>query len=123
MTRTGSGADELRARSGEEGSAAVTAISVVAATVLVTAAVLSGCGAVLAHQRAVSAADAAALAAADTASGLVPGEPCTQASRVATAGGAELAECSVAEGRASVEVVVAVGPLTMPARSRAGPPP
>ncbi|WKK70823.1 helicase [Rathayibacter oskolensis] len=110
-------------RSREEGSAAVAAISVVAATVLVTAAVLSGCGAVVAHQRAVAAADAAALAAADTASGLLPGEPCDEASRLATAGGAELTACALDGETASVEVAVAVGPLTLRARSRAGPPP
>ncbi|SMH46182.1 helicase/secretion neighborhood TadE-like protein [Rathayibacter oskolensis] len=110
-------------RESERGSASIVAVGVVAGTVLVTAAVLSGCGAVVGHQRAVAAADAAALAAADTASGLVSGEPCAAASGIATAGGAELTECALDAGIATVEVVVALGPLALPARSRAGPPP
>nr|WP_217274659.1 Rv3654c family TadE-like protein [Rathayibacter sp. VKM Ac-2835] len=110
-------------RTGEDGSAAVVAVGVVAATILVTAAVLAGCGGVVGHQRAVAAADAAALAAADAASGLFPGEPCGEAERVAGAMTATLAGCALEEGIATVEVVVAVGPLALPARSRAGPPP
>ncbi|NQX16097.1 helicase [Rathayibacter sp. VKM Ac-2857] len=110
-------------RAGEDGSAAVVAVGVVAGTVLVTAAVLAGCGGVVGHQRAVAAADAAALAAADVGSGLLQGEPCGEAERVAGAMGATLAGCALEEGIATVEVVVAVGPLALPARSRAGPPP
>ncbi|MDY0914900.1 Rv3654c family TadE-like protein [Rathayibacter festucae] len=110
-------------RAGEDGSAAVVAVGVVAGTVLVTAAVLAGCGGVVGHQRAVAAADAAALAAADVGSGLLPGEPCGEAERVVRAMAATLAGCALEEGIATVEVVVAVGPLALPAHSRAGPPP
>ncbi|TDX75937.1 secretion/DNA translocation related TadE-like protein [Rathayibacter sp. PhB151] len=110
-------------RAGEDGSAAVVAVGVVAGTILVTAAVLAGCGGVAGHQRAVAAADAAALAAADVASGLLPGEPCGAAERVAGAMTATIAGCAVEGGVATVEVVVSVGPLVLPARSRAGPPP
>ena len=41
------------------------------------------------------AADAAALAAADVASGLLPGHPCDAATRVAAANGAALRTCTV----------------------------
>ena len=115
--------DPCVGRAGEEGSAAVVAVGVVAGTILVTAAVLAGCGGVVGHQRAVAAADAAALAAAAVASGLLPGEPCGEAERVARTMSAELAQCALEEGVTTVEVVVAVGPLALPARSRAGPPP
>lgn len=112
-----------RGSTSEDGSAATAAIGVVAGTILVTAAVLAGCGGLVGHQRAVAAADGAALAAADVASGLLPGEPCRAADRVAEAGGATVAECAVEGGVATVEVDVAVGPLVLAARSRAGPPP
>ncbi|OOB90070.1 hypothetical protein [Rathayibacter sp. VKM Ac-2630] len=97
-------------------------MGVVAGTILVTAAVLAGCGGVIGHQRAVAAADAAALAAADVSSGLLAGAPCDAARRVAEAGAASLSDCAVEEGVATVAVTVSVGPLALPARSRAGPP-
>ncbi|PWJ66969.1 Rv3654c family TadE-like protein [Rathayibacter iranicus] len=105
----------------EDGSASIVAVAVVVGTILVTIAVLVGCGAVVGHQRAVAAADASALAAADVGSGLVPGEPCAEAERVAVAGGASLLTCRFESGVATVEV--AVGPLPLTAHSRAGPPP
>ncbi|MCM6763850.1 helicase [Rathayibacter sp. ZW T2_19] len=114
--------DPVRVPAGEDGSAATAAVGVVAGTILVTAAVLAGCGGLVGHQRAVAAADAAALAAADVASGLLPGEPCSAADRVARAGAARVSECAVEEGVATVEVVVTVGPFVLGARSRAGPP-
>ncbi|MBO0985092.1 Rv3654c family TadE-like protein [Rathayibacter sp. SD072] len=120
---TGRWGGPVRVRAPEDGSAATAAIGVVAGTILVTAAVLAGCGALVGHQRAVAAADGAALAAADVASGLLPGEPCGAADRVARAGAAQVSECAVDEGVATVEVVVSVGPVVLPARSRAGPPP
>ncbi|AND17266.1 helicase [Rathayibacter tritici] len=110
---------------GDQGSAAVVAVGVVAGTILVTAAVLAGCGGVVGHQRAVAAADASALAAADVASGLLAGDPCGRAAEVARANSAELRLCTIDGGGASVEAAVAVEPLslTFTARSRAGPPP
>ncbi|WP_236713589.1 Rv3654c family TadE-like protein [Rathayibacter tanaceti] len=112
----------LQRCSEEAGSATVVAVGVIAGTVLVTAAVLAGCVVLVGHQRSIAAADASALAAADVASGLLPGEPCAAAGRVARAGGATLSRCELEGGVASVEVTVAVGPLPLAARSRAGPP-
>ncbi|PPG10810.1 helicase [Rathayibacter sp. AY2B7] len=110
-------------RDREEGSAAVVAIGVVAGTILVTAAVLAGCAGVVGHQRAVAAADASSLAAADVASGLLAGDPCGRAAAVSRANGAELVLCDVDGGVARTEAAVAAGPLSLTARSRAGPPP
>ncbi|MET3369020.1 UNVERIFIED_CONTAM: secretion/DNA translocation related TadE-like protein [Jeotgalibacillus campisalis] len=76
--------------------------------------------------RAASAADLAALAAADTARGLASGEPCAVAADVAAKHDAKLTSCTVAGGN-----VVEVGTeLARPfrwgvatGRARAGPPP
>ncbi|AZZ49441.1 helicase [Rathayibacter rathayi] len=110
---------------GDQGSAAVVAVGVVAGTILVTVAVLAGCSGVVGNQRAVAAADASALAAADVASGLLTGDPCRRAAEVAQANGAELRLCTLDGSVASVATAVAVDPLslTFTARSRAGPPP
>jgi secretion/DNA translocation related TadE-like protein len=86
------------------------------------AAVASG-SASAARQRVVGASDAAALAAADASTGLVPGEPCAVAARVAAANGASLAGCSIDGATATVEVAAAVLGSTARARSTAGPPP
>ena len=84
----------------------------------------------IATHRAGKAADLAALAAADTARGLVAGEPCAAAERVARDNGARLEQCElVGPERVVVDVRTAVvldGPLSRfgAARgvSRAGPP-
>lgn len=67
-------------------------------------------------------ADAAALAAADAASGAVTGIPCERATDVATQGGAVLADCRLDGLVATVAVTASIGPLTVRARARAGPP-
>ena len=76
--------------------------------------------------RAASAADLAALAAADAARGLASGEPCAVAADVAAKHDAKLAACSVAGGN----VVEVRTELARPfqwgiatGRARAGPPP
>ncbi|QYM63526.1 helicase [Microbacterium sp. Se5.02b] len=81
-------------------------------------------GACVTAQRVAGAADAAALAAADTASGAVPGTdaPCTVAGRVATAAGAALTGCTLEGFVATVEVQAAYAGLAAVSRARAGPP-
>jgi DNA topoisomerase I len=73
-------------------------------------------------QRLAGIADAAALAAADTVSGAVPGEPCESASRVAAAGSASLDACELDGLVATVTVGSAYGGIPLDARARAGPP-
>lgn len=93
---------------------------------LITVAVACGvaAGAVLAHRRAQSAADLAALAAATAAQG--GSDPCGAAARVARRNHAILRACSVTGWDASVRVSVD-GPrmagmtMRLPARARAGP--
>ncbi|MCP3426983.1 hypothetical protein NBM05_13430 [Rothia sp. AR01] len=100
------------------------------------AAILLGAVATVGHvammnQRAATAADLAALAAADAARGLRDGIPCEEAERTAASNGARMTDCAAAPGivggmdvRVSVGLAPAVGFLG-PARglARAGPPP
>lgn len=92
------------------------------------------CGAVLlllqttvAASRAATAADLAALAAADTVRELRTGDPCSVAGEVAVRNGAALTACLVSAGDRSVQVEteVSVPLLPFPATglARAGPPP
>ncbi|GAB3601381.1 helicase [Microbacterium tumbae] len=81
-------------------------------------------GAAVTAQRIAGAADAAALAAADAASGAVvaPDGPCALAARVAAASGAELTLCEVIGVVATVEVQAKYAGLAAVSRARAGPP-
>ncbi|MFT4219693.1 MAG: helicase, partial [Microbacterium sp.] len=77
-------------------------------------------------QRAAAAADAAALAAADTLSGATAGagaDPCGAAAAVAEANGASLRSCALDELTATVRVAVPFAALSAEAAARAGPPP
>ena len=108
----------------ERGSAAILMCAVIALAIVLMAAVVSVGGAIVLAGRAEAAADAAALAAADTVA-LGPSRlACAAASLVAEANGARLVDCHV-EPRA-VEVVVSLAGhgvtslgRTVRARSRA----
>ncbi|GAA2887111.1 helicase [Microbacterium esteraromaticum] len=79
---------------------------------------------VVTAQRAAGAADAAALAAADVASGAIRAEvdACASAALVARAAGSELGVCDLDGLTATVEVRSAYSGLVAVARARAGPP-
>lgn len=68
-------------------------------------------------------ADAAALGAADTASGLATGVPCERARDLVARAGLVLSGCRVDGLVATVEVSATAGVLPVVARARAGPPP
>lgn len=117
----------LRSRvAGERGSATVWVVALAGVLAAIgVAAVLVG-AAVVGRHRATTAADLAALAAAEHA---VRGDPgaCAAAGEVAGANGARLTTCTVASGAVvdvAVEVPVRLGPLGVSragARARAGP--
>ena len=120
-----------RLRNGQ-GSGTVMATALVVVALLIAGAVLAWVAATRAAMQAASAADMSALAAADTARGLRPGEPCTVAAQLAQSNGAQLASCTVEPGGESVRVAtyVPVGFRAMgvelyqaEARARAGAPP
>lgn len=102
---------------------ALAAAAVVAGAVTLTGALAAVGAASVAGQRIAAAADAGALAAADSASGAVPGVPCDRAAEVADAFGAAVDACAVEELVATVTVSLRLGPLTAHATARAGPPP
>jgi secretion/DNA translocation related TadE-like protein len=75
------------------------------------------------NQAVQGAADAAALAAADTASGLIPGVPCDAAARAAQLNGANLVGCTIDGLIVTVSVTRPAGLIAIGSRARAGPPP
>jgi secretion/DNA translocation related TadE-like protein len=106
----------------ERGAATVLMVGVIAVVVAV-ATFAAGLGLVVtARHRASAAADAAALAAADTALGATSGIPCERAATVAVAAGVHLAACRQEGVCARVEVRLSVLTFEVRARSRAGPP-
>lgn len=116
---------------GDEGSStpAVLGVVLVCLVLLTTVAALGHVA--LMNHRAAKAADLSALAGADAARGLRPGDPCTVAGEVARSNGARLLHCALAPDHVDVvdvRVVVDLNPILAglgPAegRSRAGPPP
>ncbi len=96
-----------------------------AAAVCLGLPVLAAAGQLEARHRASAAADAAALAAADAASGWITAEPCEIAGAVAAEMDASVIECTVEERRGAAWVRVRLGaPLGgAEGRAHAGPPP
>lgn len=116
----------------ERGSGTVMITALVVIALLLTGALLAWVAATHAAMNAASAADLAALAGADTARGLRPGDPCAVAGELAAANNAQLESCVVEADGQTVMVSAKVG-ITMeimgfelfPARAkaRAGAPP
>ncbi|WP_237189458.1 Rv3654c family TadE-like protein [Rothia nasimurium] len=114
----------------DRGSTTVTSVGTVCSLLVLGLTCIGLVGVVDANHRAATAADLAALAAADAARGLTPGQPCDLAAEVSQANGAELAGCGrPAQSTGTVDVRVTVpipGPFSFlgPAqgKSRAGPP-
>jgi secretion/DNA translocation related TadE-like protein len=105
----------------ERGAGSALGLGVVAATVALLLLILPLAVALQGRQLAANAADAAALAAADTAMGAVPGEPCANAARLAEAGGAGLLDCRIDGAVATVLVAREVLGGTARAAATAGP--
>ncbi|PPG42233.1 Rv3654c family TadE-like protein [Pseudoclavibacter sp. RFBA6] len=108
---------------GERGAGGVVMLAVSLLLLALTVGAVNVLSAFPAKQTAHAAADAGALAAADVASGLKPGDPCEEAARVVTANGASLEACTVSGREAVVRVRVESGPFVFSEPSRAGPPP
>ena len=107
----------------EAGAGSVLAVGVMGALVALLLATLPVATLLAGHQRAANAADAAALAAADTLSGRVAGFPCDTARMVASRNQATLGACTI-EGETVVVDAIVETPLgTVTVAARAGPPP
>ena len=103
------------------GSVAASGLIAVVATLTLG---LGTAGAAAVHtQRLTGAADAAALAAADAASGAISGFPCARADEIASRASAEVVSCEVEGLIATVRVAAAFGPFPASSIARAGPPP
>lgn len=90
-----SGSIERESGSSERGSGSILSVAILG-TVLTLAILLIPLLLGLTERRSVAgAADAAALAAADTVVGIIPGVPCDSAGRVARANGASIVSCEV----------------------------
>lgn len=106
----------------EEGSGSVLVVALAAAVLVLTGLALPLNQALITRQLVANAADAAALAAADTASGAVAGYPCSNAAEAARLNGAELGECVLDGLEAHVTAVRRVLGVTVTVAARAGPP-
>lgn len=104
----------------EAGSGSTLALAIIAATAALSLTLITAIGAFAVHTRASVAADAAALAAADTASGRLPGDPCGRASLIAAAHDASLASCDSSRTESVVTVTTEFGWFTVAATARAG---
>jgi secretion/DNA translocation related TadE-like protein len=106
----------------DEGSGSVLAIAVIASVIALTTMLVPLAQALVVKQRVVAAADAAALAAADTASGAIVGFPCEAAKTAAQLNGARLGRCDVDGLIATVSAASSYLGLTITVLARAGPP-
>jgi len=107
---------------GEQGSGSVLSVAVVAVVLLLFSLLLPVMTVLSAQQRAVGAADAAALAAADVAVGILPGSPCRVAATVASANAARLDGCLIDGTTATVRVTTRVLGFAVSALATAGRP-
>lgn len=106
----------------QEGSGSLLAVAVVGAVLTMAAMLIPALAILSASQSVQNAADAAALAAADTASGAIPGVPCESASSAARMNEAALDACALDGLIASVSVSRSVGAFLVSSTARAGPP-
>jgi len=109
-------------RGTERGSGSVLAVAVLGAITTVTLLLVPVLGLLVVVGQLRTAADAAALAAADTASGLLPGVPCEAAQRTATLNSVQLSGCTVDGLIATVTATRLAGGLPLSVQARAGPP-
>lgn len=117
---------ERSGRSGRErGSGTVLGLGVMLGITVLLSLVAGVVGVVVQHRGVQTAADQAALAAADTLLGFHPGEPCVRAAQVVGALENRLISCEVLEDRSTRVRVAPRGSLSLPVegRSRAGPRP
>ena len=110
-------------RRAEEGAGSVLVLGVAAVALVLCGLLIPLYMALAANRTVAGAADAAALAAADAASGALPGYPCELAGLIASRNGTRLTGCAVEDTTASVTVAGDLFGLPLAASARAGPPP
>lgn len=118
--------DRAPRRPSERGSGTVLALGLGLVVIMAVALLLLLAQSAVAASRAAAAADLAALAAADAARGITPGEPCAVAREVALQNHAAMVACSEGQGATvQVRLELGAGPFLGAATglARAGPPP
>ncbi|TFD49303.1 hypothetical protein E3T55_11500 [Cryobacterium frigoriphilum] len=108
---------------GERGAGSMLMLGILASVVLLTLVTVPLLGLLAVGQGVQNAADAAALAAADTVSGAVSGFPCEAADEAARLNGASVTACNVEGLIVTVSVNRDYLGFRISARARAGPPP
>lgn len=107
---------------GERGAGSVLVVALVSVVLVAGLTVVGGGHALVRGQQLTSAADAAAIAAADVLLGWVPGEPCAVALRVAEAHAVRLADCESEGLTVLVRVEAGIVGMVVSRSARAGPP-
>lgn len=110
------------AEPGQRGAISVVAVGMIAGVLALTGGIAGISAAFVVKQQVSGAADAAAVAAADVATGAVSGYPCERAAQVAALNGATLVECAGDGPIASVVVSALFLAFEVRSRARAGPP-
>ncbi|EAR24156.1 hypothetical protein A20C1_11949 [marine actinobacterium PHSC20C1] len=108
---------------GQRGAGTTLMIGLVATVVALTALVIPLYWALSVRHALAGATDAAALAAADTASGLVAGYPCGNAERLAAVNDAHIEECAVDGRIVTVTASRRILGILVTTSATAGPPP
>ncbi|QYH37031.1 hypothetical protein FFT87_14445 [Salinibacterium sp. M195] len=108
---------------GERGAGTILMVGLVVTVIALTALVIPLYWALSARHALAGAADAAALAAADTASGLIAGYPCDNAERLAVANDAHIEECTVDGRIVTVTASRRILGILVTTSATAGPPP
>ncbi len=106
----------------DRGSGSILGVAILAGVLCLAALLLPLAGVVSSRARVAAAADAAALAAADVASGILPGVPCEAAERVAAANGATVSDCEVNDLVVTVRAATTTLGFVVRATATAGPP-
>ncbi|WP_442576621.1 helicase [Microbacterium sp. F51-2R] len=101
----------------------ILATGIVAAAAMLCVGLCAVGAAAVEGQRLAGAADAAALAAADSASGAVLGVPCERAGELAAQADVEVVACDLDNLVATVTVATRFAGFAVSASARAGPPP
>lgn len=120
--RRGTQAWEAQARAGESGSGSLLAVGVIASVFALTMMLVPLSQALTVKQRVTGAADAAALAAANTVSGAIAGFPCESADVAAQLNGAALRRCELDGSVATVSAGTRYLGFDIVVFARAGPP-
>jgi secretion/DNA translocation related TadE-like protein len=106
----------------ERGSGSILVIAILAATLTLLSLFVPLVAVLVTRHSIATAADASALAAADVASGLLPGYPCEAATLVAASNRADITRCDIDAAVVTVTVSTVVLGFRVAITATAGPP-